>query len=383
MYVYAQSGTTGGATYTITNTTTSTNYTDTCSATTTFTALGCGANFGAGPQRIRLATSAGVSNSITFTSTSATTLIIIGADWTVSTIPANTNYVKARNAGAAYDVTGWTATALASVVTQAQGDGLTTVSLVDARAALLALPDGGVSQTSTATYIGSTQLNHPRDGGHLAMETAALAATFPDGAIVQALDAGTPEIESFDPAVLGVAIASAATIAPLTTDFHVTGTAAINTITFPPACINSGTVCHIKITPDGAFTFGGTGNVLNAYTATVGSPIYLVGDPATAKWYGPSNVTNAAVLRSATATNTDSVGTLTVAAGTTTSTARTFTGTYATTPTCILDTQNATAADKAALGVVAPQVSTTSLSATVSTAPVADVTLQYSCYFHN
>ena len=81
------------------------------------------------------------------------------------------------------------------------------------------------------------------------------------------------------------ALASAATIAPVSQVFHVTGTAAIATITAPTACTNTGQMCAVTLIPDGAWTLTTAGNIAVAGTATVGVPISLTYDPTLSKWY--------------------------------------------------------------------------------------------------
>jgi hypothetical protein len=88
-------------------------------------------------------------------------------------------------------------------------------------------------------------------------------------------------------------------------------------------------------------------------------------------------------VRSGTAANTDISGTLTLAAGATSSASYSFSGGYSSPPVCMVQTQNATAAQVAALGAMAPQVSATGLSVSVQTAPASAVTLGYECVGRN
>ncbi|HEX4170953.1 MAG TPA: hypothetical protein VHY82_00575 [Acetobacteraceae bacterium] len=92
---------------------------------------------------------------------------------------------------------------------------------------------------------------------------------------------------------------------------------------------------------------------------------------------------SAPVLRSGTAANTDVVGTLTVSAGATSSASYSFTGGYGSAPVCIVQPQSATPATVAAVGAVVPQVSTTTLSVSVQTAPAAAITIGYECVGRN
>lgn len=81
------------------------------------------------------------------------------------------------------------------------------------------------------------------------------------------------------------AIVSASSITPTAPFFHVTGTAAIATITAPTACTTSGMMCQITMIPDGAFTTTNAGNIAIASTAVVSKPLIMTYDPATSKWY--------------------------------------------------------------------------------------------------
>lgn len=85
------------------------------------------------------------------------------------------------------------------------------------------------------------------------------------------------------PENLGAAIASAGTIAPTSPIHHVTGTAAIATITPPPAFLSGGGT--LALIPDGIFTTTTAGNIAIASTAVVSKTLYLTYDPGTSKWY--------------------------------------------------------------------------------------------------
>ncbi len=76
-------------------------------------------------------------------------------------------------------------------------------------------------------------------------------------------------------------VASASTITPTGQMFHVTGTTTINTINLPV------TGWHAKVTiiPDGIFSTGTSGNIANAVTSTVNSPLDCIYDDAKGKWY--------------------------------------------------------------------------------------------------
>jgi len=79
-------------------------------------------------------------------------------------------------------------------------------------------------------------------------------------------------------------VASASSISPTTGAFHVSGTAAISTISAPSGC--SGTVmCSLILVPDGAFTTNTSGNIALASTAVVNKALTMTYDPGTSKWY--------------------------------------------------------------------------------------------------
>lgn len=85
------------------------------------------------------------------------------------------------------------------------------------------------------------------------------------------------------PETVGTAIASAGTIAPVAPITHITGTAAIATITPPPALLaNGGTITLI---PDGLFTTTTAGNIALASSAVVSKALIMTYDPVAAKWY--------------------------------------------------------------------------------------------------
>jgi hypothetical protein len=91
---------------------------------------------------------------------------------------------------------------------------------------------------------------------------------------------------------LGANVTSASTIAPTGSIFHVTGTAAIATISLP----FTGFVGSIKIIPDGAFTWTTAGNIAVIGTATVGQAIIFSYDSTTTKWYPSSTLLTASNL---------------------------------------------------------------------------------------
>ncbi len=82
----------------------------------------------------------------------------------------------------------------------------------------------------------------------------------------------------------GADLASATTITPTNAFHHITGTAAIATITAPSSRSNAyaGTFCAI---PDGAFTTTTGDNIAIASTGVVGKTLCWSRDPITLKWY--------------------------------------------------------------------------------------------------
>lgn len=80
---------------------------------------------------------------------------------------------------------------------------------------------------------------------------------------------------------VGANVASATTIAPTGSIFHVTGTTAIVTIT-PPY---TGFKGSITIIPDGLFTMTNAGNIAIAVTAVVSKALVMTFDYNTSKWY--------------------------------------------------------------------------------------------------
>src|SRR6266700_1196279 len=100
----------------------------------------------------------------------------------------------------------------------------------------------------------------------------------------------------------GVVLASASTITPTASVFHVTGTTQINTITLPAGFTN-GTICAI---PDGVWSTGISGNISIASTAVVGQPLCFTRSVSTSKW-NPSYSTAASTFNGLTSTNTVNV----------------------------------------------------------------------------
>lgn len=83
----------------------------------------------------------------------------------------------------------------------------------------------------------------------------------------------------------GAVLASAATITPRYQVEHVSGTAAISTITVPAPCATVNASCALTLIPDGAWTMATGGNIAAAVTATAAVPVacrYVRND---ALWY--------------------------------------------------------------------------------------------------
>lgn len=224
LYVYVPTGTATTATYTVSID--GTLQTDSCSGTTTFTAIGCnpagaGSN---GVQRLRFPVTAGTTHPAIVTMGGSTNTTLVAWDYTTATPAANTNAVLAKNAGAAFDITGWTATAQAAVVALARTDALPVMTL-DTRAAMATIADGstggGVGATFSPVYgAGTAQNSHPRDAAYLAIEQAALQTQVANNYIVSVIDGGASDPDSalVDATLLQQAIPSNCnTLTPSTT----------------------------------------------------------------------------------------------------------------------------------------------------------------------
>ena len=84
---------------------------------------------------------------------------------------------------------------------------------------------------------------------------------------------------------MGTPLVSATTIAPTTGAVHITGTAAISTITPPTGCTTTGFSCTVTLIPDGAFTTVTGGNIALGSTAVVNRALVMTRDVTTALWY--------------------------------------------------------------------------------------------------
>ena len=80
---------------------------------------------------------------------------------------------------------------------------------------------------------------------------------------------------------VGANVASATTITPTGSIFHVTGTTAVATINLP----FTGFTGTIIIIPDGLFTTTTAGNIALASTAVVSKALHMTYDTGTSKWY--------------------------------------------------------------------------------------------------
>jgi hypothetical protein len=80
-------------------------------------------------------------------------------------------------------------------------------------------------------------------------------------------------------------LASGATIAPVKTITHITGTTTISTITAPTAFALSGVGGCLTLVPDGLWATNTAGNVSIATTAVVSKQLVMCYDNATSKWY--------------------------------------------------------------------------------------------------
>lgn len=80
----------------------------------------------------------------------------------------------------------------------------------------------------------------------------------------------------------GAAVASATSITPTGTLFHVTGTTTVQTVVVPTGFPDGG---FITIIPDGVFTVGTSGNIALGGTSVVSKALSLFWDATAVKWY--------------------------------------------------------------------------------------------------
>jgi hypothetical protein len=95
----------------------------------------------------------------------------------------------------------------------------------------------------------------------------------------------TLEPLGFSVKTVGVAIASATTIAPVSPITHITGTTDVVTITAPSALATTGNGGCIQLVPDGIFHTTNADNIALATTAVVSKVLTECYDNATSKWY--------------------------------------------------------------------------------------------------
>jgi hypothetical protein len=140
----------------------------------------------------------------------------------------------------------------------------------------------GSTWTTSAIGLGMDVDNTTRAGANIwlnANGNVGIGSTSPQ----TALDVGGAiHTSAVVETTVGSAIASASTIAPVTGLFHVTGTAAISTITPPTGMSSSIGGCVIMIA-DGMWSTTTSGNIYSAMTATVGIPYNACYDGS--KWY--------------------------------------------------------------------------------------------------
>ncbi len=114
---------------------------------------------------------------------------------------------------------------------------------------------------------------------------------------------------------------------------------------------------------------------------------FRFGSTASASSLGVNGFTTSGLvspkLRSGVGGNSDVAGTLVVSAGSTSSASYGFAGGYGAAPVCVVQPQSATPGTVQALNGYVPQVSSTTLSVSVGTAPGANVTFGYVCVGRN
>ncbi len=113
------------------------------------------------------------------------------------------------------------------------------------------------------------------------------ASTYSPTGCIKDFDAGAggTDVAGVEAIARGASIASAATITPITGFVHITGTAAISTITPPTNCTVTGYACTVKLLPDAAWTTATGGNIALASTAIVNKPLTMTYDNTAALWY--------------------------------------------------------------------------------------------------
>lgn len=85
---------------------------------------------------------------------------------------------------------------------------------------------------------------------------------------------------------VGTALASAATIYPVTSIVHVTGTTPITSVAVPlSTCSAAHYSCQVTLIPDGLWTTATGGNIAIASTAVVSRPLVMTYDASQSLWY--------------------------------------------------------------------------------------------------
>ena len=233
-------------------------------------------------------------HTVVVTNLDGNNLFLVGVDYFLPTPAANTNVVEYlnTNVAAAWPYVALYNATLVNVINDFHALGQTEMILADQNNGVtyagvtypgLTSADLGVTATCAAGGIGQ----HPNCTGYpkiaAIMEYTAALAGYPY-AFTGGGDAAAPE--RFYSAQI-TTLASAVTIAPVSGVVHVTGTAAIATLTPMTYCplSGSGARCTVTLVPDGAFTTVATGNIAAASTATVGRAMVMTYDIGAAKWY--------------------------------------------------------------------------------------------------
>tara|TARA_R110000868_G_scaffold49941_2_gene160274 strand:- start:586 stop:1416 length:831 start_codon:yes stop_codon:yes gene_type:complete len=137
---------------------------------------------------------------------------------------------------------------------------------------------GAVTLNASVSFCGKSAAQITTSDGATFSGSGALPTTFTSTTYLTNMRSGATSFQN-----KGANIASAGTIAPIAGITHITGTAAIATITVPSGMT---TGCIILI-PDGAYTFNTMGNIAVAATAVVSRTMMVCFDGTS--WY-PSYV---------------------------------------------------------------------------------------------
>ncbi len=239
-------------------------------------------------------TSGATTHTIVITNNDGGNLFVVGVGFLPPTPDPNSNVVAYLNASTS---AGWPATisyyntALVNLMTALHAAGQSQIFMVDqnnpvtfAGVTYPALNSTDIGSVPTCLYANG---QHPNCTGSTRLRDlflfTAAANGYPVG-FYGAGDAGAPL--RFYQSWVGT-LGSATTIAPTSGTVHITGTAAIATITPTAYCPAPGPnfSCTVTLIPDGLFTTTTAGNILNASTAVVGKPLVMTYDAFTAKWY--------------------------------------------------------------------------------------------------